>query len=357
MTALMQDLRYAGRQLRKTPGFTATALLTLALGIGANAAIFTLVHAVLLQNLPVADPHTLIHLGDNGHDCCVGGIVARDNGNYSNFSTDTYQQLKKGLPEFEELAAMQAGFSYRPVVARRDGTQAKAASLVAEFVSGNYFRTFGLRPAAGRLLADSDDLPGAPPTAVMSFATWQRDYAGEAAVVGSTFWVNTKAVTVVGIAPHGYYGDRLTSIPPDFYLPIETMPALASAPYVHDPTTMWLYIVGRLKPGVALGPLQEKVNAKVRQIFAMQNDFPTERGRQLLPRVHVGLTPGGAGIQTMQEDYASHLHLLMWISGLVLLIACANIANLMLVRAWPGAQRCRCDRRWERCADGLCASS
>ncbi len=332
MTMLMQDLRYALRQLRKTPGFTTTALLTLALGIGANSAIFTLVNAVLLKNLPVADPQTLIHLGNDGHDCCVGGNVVRDNGNYSNFSTDTYQQLKKSLPEFEELAAMQAGFTYRPIVARRDGTQAKAASVVGEFVSGNYFRTFGLRPAAGRLLTDSDDLPGAPPTAVMSFATWQREYAGDPAVTGSTFWVNTKAVTVVGIAPRGYYGDRLTSTPPDFYLPIETMDTLASAPYVHDPTTVWLYMVGRVKPGVALGPLQEKVNALVRQIFATQNDFPTERGKQLLPRVHVVLTPGGAGIQTMQEEYASHLHLLMWISGLVLLIACANIANLMLVR-------------------------
>src|SRR5580692_5718990 len=209
LSNLWQDVRFAVRQLRKTPGFTATALLTLALGIGANSAIFTLVNAVLLKNLPVADPQTLIHLGNDGHDCCVGFNGPRDNGNYSNFSTDTYQQLKKGLPEFEELAAMQAGFIYRPIVARREGTQAKAASVIGEFVSGNYFRTFGLRPAAGRLLTDSDDLPGAPPTAVMSFETWQREYGGEAAVVGATFWVNTKAVTVVGIAPRGYYGDRL----------------------------------------------------------------------------------------------------------------------------------------------------
>jgi macrolide transport system ATP-binding/permease protein len=332
MTTLMQDLRYAVRQLRKTPGFTATALLTLALGIGANSAIFTLVNAVLLKNLPVADPQTLIHLGNDGHDCCVGFNGPRDNGNYSNFSTDTYQQLKKGLPEFEELAAMQAGFIYRPIVARREGTQAKAASVIGEFVSGNYFRTFGLRPAAGRLLTDSDDLPGAPPTAVMSFETWQREYGGEAAVVGATFWVNTKAVTVVGIAPRGYYGDRLASTPPDFYLPIETMDTLASAPYVQDPNTVWLYIVGRIKPGVALGPLQEKVNTVVRQIFATQKGFSSEDGKKMLPKVHVVLTPGGAGIQTMQEEYASHLRLLMWISGMVLLIACANIANLMLVR-------------------------
>jgi macrolide transport system ATP-binding/permease protein len=332
MTTFGQDLRYALRQLRKTPGFTITVLLTLALGIGANAAIFTLVNSVLLQNLPVVDPQTLIHLGNDGHDCCVGFNGTRDNGNYSNFSTDTYQQLKNNLPEFEELAAMQAGFTYRPIIARRDGTQTEARSVMGEFVSGNYFRTFGLRPRAGRLLTDSDDVKGAAPTAVMNYETWQNQFAGDAAVIGSTFWVNTKPVTIVGIAPRGFYGDRLTSTPPDFYLPIETMPALANVPYVHDPETVWIYIVGRVKPGVAPGPLQEKVNAVLRQAFATQKVFTTERGKKALPKVHTVLTPGGAGIQTLQEDYGSHLHLLMWISGLVLLIACANIANLLLVR-------------------------
>jgi macrolide transport system ATP-binding/permease protein len=332
MTTLLQDFRYALRQLRRTPGFTITVLLTLALGIGANAAIFTLVNSVLLKNLPVADPHMLVRLGNDGHDCCVGFNGARDNGNYSNFSTDTYEQLKKNVPEFEELAAMQAGFTYRPIVARRDGPQTQARSVMGEFVSGNYFRTFGLRPQVGRLLTDSDDIRGAAPTAVMSYETWQHEFAGDAAIVGTTFWVNTRAVTVVGVAPRGFYGDRLTSTPPDFYLPIETMPMLANVPYVHDPTTVWVYMVGRVKPGVALGPLQQKVSAVVRQAFAEQKEFSTEQGKKVLPKVHVVLTPGGAGIQTMQEEYASHLHLLMWISGLVLLIACANIANLLLVR-------------------------
>ena len=203
MTTLMQDIRYALRQLRKTPGFTVTVLLTLALGIGANAAIFTLVNAVLLKNLPVADPKTLVRLGDD-NDCCVNGGINADEGDYSLFSTDTYEQLKKNTPEFEELAAMQAGFGFRPIIARRDGTQAEARSVMGEFVSGNYFRTFGLQPQAGRLLTDADDLPGAPMAAVMSYETWQRDYAGDASVIGSTFWVNTKPVTVVGIAPEGF---------------------------------------------------------------------------------------------------------------------------------------------------------
>ena len=227
---------------------------------------------------------------------------------------------------------MQAGFTYRPITVRRDGAQTEARSVMGEFVSGNYFRTFGLRPQAGRLLTDADDVRGAQPTAVMSYETWQHEFAGDAAVVGSTFRVNTQPVTVVGVAPRGFYGDRLTSTPPDFYLPLETMMALANAPYVHEPETNWLYMIGRVKPGVAIGPLQEKVNAVVRQAFAAQKGFSTENGKKQLPKVHVVLTPGGAGIQTLQEDYASHLHLLLWISGLVLLIACANIANLLLVR-------------------------
>jgi macrolide transport system ATP-binding/permease protein len=328
---LTQDLRFAVRQLRRTPAFTTTVLLTLALGIGANAAIFTLVNAVLLKDLPVADPKMLLHVGNDGHDCCVGRNGAREEGAYSNFSTDTYQQLKKNLPEFEELAAMQAGWGYRPIIARREGALA-ARSVMGEFVSGSYFRTFGLRPEAGRLLIDADDLPGAPATAVMSYETWQRQFGGDAAVVGSTFWVNTKPVTVVGVAPRGFFGDRMAVSPPEFYLPIETMASLANASYVNDPETDWLYIIGRVKPGVALGPLQQKVNTVLRQAFATQSNFSTENGKKLLTRVHATLTPGGEGIQTLQEGYGSHLHLLMWIAGLVLLIACANIANLLLVR-------------------------
>ena len=151
-------------------------------------------------------------------------------------------------------------------------------------------------------------------------------------MIGSTFWVNTKPVTVVGIAPEGFYGDRMSATPPDFYLPMEEMPILANAPYVHDPETRWLYIVGRVKPGIAMGSLQEKMNTLLQQAFASRYDYSSEQGKTLLAKVHLVLTPGGLGIQGMQERYSSHLHLLMWVAGLVLLIACANIANLLLVR-------------------------
>jgi macrolide transport system ATP-binding/permease protein len=330
VTTLMQDVRYALRQLRKTPGFTATAILTLALGIGANAAIFTLVNAVLMRNLPVADPSALVRLGGDDN-CCVNSGGYPDNDAYSLFSTDTWQQLQKKLPEFDSLAAMQAGFTYRPVTVRRDGTQEPARSVMGEFVSGNYFSTFGLRPRAG-LIADTDDFAGAPSVAVISYENWQHNYAGDPSVIGSTFWVNTKPVVIAGVAPEGFYGDRLTSTPPDYYMPIESMPALMDVNYVHDPTTQWLYIVGRVKPGVALAPLQSKINGLFRQIIAADPTYSDESGKKALAKAHIVLTPAGAGIQNLQEQYKSNLHLLMWVSGLVLLIACANIANLLLVR-------------------------
>jgi macrolide transport system ATP-binding/permease protein len=153
MTTLMQDVRYGLRQLRTTPAFTITVLLTLALGIEATGAIFMLVNSLLLKSLPVVDPKALVRLGDN-NDCCVNS-GKKDSGDYGLFSTNTYQQLRKNVPEFEELAAMQASFGYGPITARRDGTQSQ--------------------PRAGRLLMDADDIPGAPRTAVMSYETWQRD--------------------------------------------------------------------------------------------------------------------------------------------------------------------------------------
>jgi predicted permease len=330
LSTLMQDIRFALRQLRKTPGFTTTAVLTLALGIGANAAVFTLVNAILMKNLPVVKPEQLVNLGDINM-CCVG-FGYRDDGDYALFSTAVYEHLKKNAPEFEELAAMQAGYTYRPIVIRRGATQENARSVMGEFVSGNYFRTFGLSPEAGRLLTDADDVQGAPFTAVMSYETWKNNYAGDPTVVGSTFYVNTKPVTITGIAPEHFYGDRLTSTPPDFYLPIETMPPLANVPYVRDPDGNWLYMIGRLKPGVSRLQLQAKLSGLLRQVLATGRTYSAEKDKPALARAHLVLTPGGAGIQAMQEEYSSHLKLLMWTSGLVLLIACANIANLLLAR-------------------------
>ena len=330
MKALIQDTVYALRQLRKTPGFTVTVLLTLALGIGANAAIFTLVNAVLLRKLPVADPKTLIRIGD-ADDCCVNSGM-RESGDYSLFSTDNYLLFKKNLPEFEELAAMESGFSYRPLTVRREGPDLVAKSVNGEFVSGNYFRTFGLQPASGRFFTDAEDAQGAAFTAVMSYDMWMHDYDGDPTVVGSTFRMNTQPVTIIGIAPKDYYGDRLTSTPPGFYLPLESMAVVLGVPYVHEPEVTWAYVVGRVKPGVQLAGLQAKISTLLRQQISTFKDAQTDRGKVFLARTHVVLTPGGGGIQNLQTAYRSDLHLLTWIAALVLLVACANIANLLLVR-------------------------
>lgn len=331
MRILIQDLTYGFRQLRKTPGFTTTVILTLALGIGANAAIFTLVNAVLLRNLPVTDPKTLVRIGDTA-DCCVNSGY-NDSGDYSLFSTESYLLFKKELTEFEELAAVEAGFEYRPLTARREGLQTIAKSVMGEFVSGNYFRTFGLEPGAGRFFADADDTKGAPFTAVMSYDTWAHDYGSDPGVVGSTFRINTRPVTIIGVAPKGYFGDRLTNNPPQFYLPLESMAVIFNVSYVHDPETEWVYVVGRVKPGVSLAAVQAKASTLLRQQFSTFKVFTNERAKTFLGRTHVVFTPGGAGIQQLQDNAKSQLHLLTWITALVLLVACANIANLQLVRS------------------------
>ena len=336
MTTIMQDVRYALRQLRKTPGFTLTAILTLALGIGANSAIFTLVNAVLLSDLPVSDPKALVRIGDK-RSCCVGKGI-RDDGDNGLFSTDTFDRFRSATPEFSELAAMEAGYEYRPLTARRDGgpqsqgNQEQARSVMAEFVSGNYFRMFGLQPAAGRLMNDADDREGAPITAMMSYRTWENTYHFDPSVIGSIFWVNTKPVTVIGITPKAFFGDRLRSSPPEFYLPLRSESEVRSTTYERDPETNYLWMIGRVKPGVSRALLQEKLSQHLRQIFATQPMYSTQDKKPVLDRQHVVLTDGGEGVPDMQQSYGTRLKLLLWISGLVLVIACANIANLLLAR-------------------------
>ena len=332
MNQLFQDIRYGLRQLRKSPGFTITAVITLALGIGANTAIFTLVQGILLRSLPVSDPSRLYRIGDND-DCCVeGGFPggAGDTGDFTIFSTDLYQYLRNATPEFEQLAAVQAGGGMWAV--RRGNAPAKP--LRGEFVSGNYFATLGLSAYMGRAFTDNDDTPSAAPATVISYKAWQGEYAADPAVVGSTIFIQTKPYTVVGIAPPGFFGDRVTDSPPDFWMPIQTEPYIrGDSAILHHPESHWLYLLGRVRAGTAIASLQSKITVALRQWLYTRPVLNENGGSTLIPKMHVVLTAGGGGIQNLQQQTGKGLKMLMILSSVVLLIACANIANLLLARS------------------------
>jgi MacB-like periplasmic core domain len=204
----MHDFKLALRQFRKSPGFAATVILTISLGIGANTAIFTLVHAILLKSLPVTNPATLYRVGDQD-DCCVNGGFMNDNGDFDLFSYDLYRHFQESAPEFEELSAFQSG--HNTVNVR---SKAGIKAEIAEYVSGNYFSTFGLGAYSGRMLLVSDDTPGAAPVAVLSYQAWQAAYGADPSVIGSTFYIQNQPITIVGISPPGFFGDRIGSAPP-----------------------------------------------------------------------------------------------------------------------------------------------
>ena len=324
----MYDLKLALRQFRKSPGFAATVILTISLGIGANTAIFTLVHAILLKSLPVANPASLYRIGDLD-DCCVEGGFQNDDGDFDIFSYDLYRHFQDSAPEFEQLAAFQAGNNMMNVRSGPVGVKAEHT----EYVSGNYFSMFGLAPYAGRMLQPSDDRPGAAPVAVLSYQAWQAAHAADPSVIGSTFYMQNQPVTIVGISPPGFFGDRINSDPPAYWIPLNQEPVIeGETSLLKQPDSGWLYALGRVRPGVNPGSLQAKLSNNLRQWMATQPTYTSRGGQTEIPKQHVVLTPGGAGIQNMQMATSSGLHLLMAISGLVLLVACANIANLLLAK-------------------------
>jgi macrolide transport system ATP-binding/permease protein len=318
-----QDLRVAIRLLRKSPAFTAVAVLTLALGIGANTAIFTLVDAVMLRLLPVHHPAQLFRLGDNNNCCVMTGT--QNDGSFVLYSYPLYEHLRDRAPEFQQLAAFASYLSDLSI--RRPGDSA-AEPYKGELVSGNYFTMFGLSAVVGRLLAAPDDSPVAPRVAVMNYHTWQQHFGLDRSVIGSTFNINGAPCTIVGVTPPGFYGDTLRSDPPDFWLPLAANPDR----WLFGPEPEWLYLIGRLRPEVASEQVQARLTLELQQWLGSHREVIPNRDWKDVPRQFVRLTPGGRGIESMQTDYAIGLRLLMALSGLLLLIACANIANLLLAR-------------------------
>ena len=324
----MRDIAMAFRQFLKSPGYALTVILTLALGIGANTAIFTLVHSVLMKSLPVADPKTLYRVGDLD-DCCVNGGFVNDNGDFDLYSWELYKRLQETTPEFEQMAAMQSGGNRMTV--RRGSEPAK--SVRTQYVSGNFFTTFGIGPYLGRMLRDEDDTAGAAPAVVLSYQSWRSDYGGDRSVVGSTFYMQGQPMTVVGIAPPGFFGDRIRSSPPSIWVPLASEPVIeGKTSLLHVAESNWLYVIGRVKPGATVGGLADKMSSRLRDWLQAQPGYTRNGGASIIPKQHVVIVPGGAGIQNLQQQTGKGLYLLMTISGLVLLVACANVANLLLAR-------------------------
>jgi macrolide transport system ATP-binding/permease protein len=329
---MVQDVRYGLRQLRKSPGFTVTAVITLALGIGATTAIFTLVQGVLERSLPVANPSQLYRIGDQD-TCCYSGMgFERDNGDFDLFPYDLYLNLQESSPEFEQLAAVEAGGS--SISLRRGSSPAQP--LRSEFVSGNYFTMLGEGAYAGRPLSQEDDKAGAAPVLMLSYAAWQSNFGGDPAIVGSTVNVQTHPFTVAGVTPPGFFGDRIAERPPDVWMPLSDEPAIngvgTSLWPRGDKDTAWLYLLGRVRPGTSIPALQTRLSARLRQWMLAHVLYSGDGGAALIPRQHVVLAPGGGGIRTLQRQSGQALRMLMILSSIVMLIACANFANLLLAR-------------------------
>jgi macrolide transport system ATP-binding/permease protein len=328
VSSIAQDTRYALRQLRKSPAFTATAVATLALGIGANTAIFTLIQQIMLRSLPVAKPSQLIRIGDK-NDCCYFDSFENPDGDFDLFSYDLYLHLKAIAPEFEQLAAVEAGGNGFSV---RVGS-APGKLLRSEYVSGNYFAALGVGAYLGRTLGENDDRISASPALVLSYASWQSDFAADPGIVGSVVHVGTQPFTVAGVAPPGFYGDRLDSFPPEMWVSLATEPLFEGAnSSLMQKDTDWLYLLGPVREGTNLTALTAKLSQSMRQWFSTRLEYTGHGQAAEIPKQHVVLTPAGGGIQRLQQQTGTGLRLLMALSSVVLLIACANIANLLLAR-------------------------
>jgi len=327
---MLTDLRFALRQLRKSPGFLLTAVSTLALGIGATTAIFTLVNAVMLKSLPVVKPEELYRIGDKVHCCMWGGYTQSEE--FSLFNYELYKHFRDETPAFTDLAAVQGGNQGLGV--RREGSQGPAEQRNSQLVSGNYFRTFGIGAWSGRVLSEADDREGAPPVAVMSYQVWQEKYGGDPSVVGAAFQFNGKPFTVVGIAPPGFYGSGLRSWGnPDFWIPLSNEPLLqGSSSLLKQVNANWLDVIGRVRPGTDPKALESQLRLELRQWQTSHLSDMSRQEKEFLPRQELHLTPGGAGMADMRQQYRDGLRLLLIAASCVLLIACANLANLLLAR-------------------------
>ncbi|HEV8182189.1 MAG TPA: ABC transporter permease, partial [Candidatus Angelobacter sp.] len=319
---LWQDVRYALRMMRRSPGFTAVAVLSLALGIGANTAIFSLIDTVMLRMLPVREPGQLVEL--------LTKYPGQDRWNA--FSWQAYQHMRDHTQVFSGLIATGDGSHFFHV--RGKGLEPERVD--GGYVDGKFFPVLGVKPAIGRLIGPEDDHMGAAPSAVavVSWSYWKSRFHSDLSILGKKIIVEDAPVTVVGVTQPQFLGLQVGS-PRDVWLP------LAMEPIVHRPSqtrsarNKWLLLVGRLKPGVSIERARAEMAVLYRQTIeneAKTNDDPALRNWT------IEVEPAGAGLSRLRDQFAKPLLLLMAIVSLLLLIACANVASLLLAR---GAARQR----------------
>ncbi len=329
METIFQNIRYAFRQLRKYPGFTLVAVVTLALGIGANAAIFSLVDQVLLKQLPVVEPDRLVMLKYTGSDTGHGSSYGGDPREY--FSYPMYRDLRDQNSVFSGMLCMfpaQVGVQWH-----------NSPSLAnSELVSGNYFSLLGLKPAVGRLFVPEDSAThGASPLAVLSYRYWTQHFASDPSVVGQGLLINGSPFTIVGVLQPGF-DSVIAGTVPDFFVPI-TMKAQMTPGWdeLEDRRSRWMNIIARLKPGVTVQQAQAGINPLWKAIRAMELQSITARSQrfreQFVEKSYVTLLDGSKGFSPLRASMRTPLLILMGMVALLTLMATANVGSLLLVRA------------------------
>jgi putative ABC transport system permease protein len=314
LESLAQDVRFAFRMLRKNPGFASVAVLTLALGIGANTAIFTLIDAVLLRMLPVEDPGRLVELHIEGNS----------------FSYPAYQQFRDSSSVFSGTFTVSS--LYTPLHATTKGQNENA---VGQYVSGNYFSVLGVQPVAGRMLLPSDDDASVanPSVAVISYGYWQQKFGADPSAVGKQMEIEGYPFTIVGVAPPEFSGLQVGS-PEQFWVPLAAEPIFHTQSWLPRYSYHWLYVVGRLKPGVTREQAQSNSSVIFRRILEQTAPgIGDAHDRQRYLSQTIQALPAGAGLSRLRTQYSKALLILMVLVGLVLLVACASVASLVLARA------------------------
>jgi predicted permease len=332
---LTHDVRYGARALRRGPAFTIVAVVTLALGIGANTAIFSVVDAVLLRPLPVDHPERLVLFSDDTSEGTTSSTPPPE-GQWHLFSSEVYDALRTaGLP----LGSISAFASGENTVSARPADAAVSASRAqAHLVSGNYFEVMGASPMLGRTLAAADDRPDAAPALVISQGYWRDRLDGNPNAVGRTLLVNDVAFTIAGVMPASFFGERVRRSP-DLWVPLVWQPTIQRRPSVLARTDYyWLSLIGRLGPGQTRETAEAAVTTSLRQFLTAHTNAPIDNeARRRIDSVHVVMADGSRGISNARTDGTRVLTLLLGAVGLVLLVACANVATLFLARA--AAQR------------------